>query len=345
MKITRDNYEIFFLDYLEGNLDEKLVNDFIGFLEENQDLRQELQLFEPVEIPRDEESFSRKRSLYRSELNQNETFDHQAVAWLEGDLTGDEAAEFERWTEKHPEMKAELERYKKTILESDLSVTFKKKSNLYRYPETRSLLWWSMRIAAILLVAVMLWSIWPDQLTEITSEPALTEIVSIPGEIPAINDVTEEAPAAIDQVVAEIRSVPEKSVTSAQNQTVSGLPAGEKHTAPARREEFIISESLPVKVASLELTDPEPMMASLIPVDITEIFAEEDAEMNLSDKVIDRLGINDFNFSKLVKSGLRIAGTLTNDRISYGTGPEGDIVALSLETRVLGLRIPVGKGE
>jgi len=345
MKITRDNYEIFFLDYLEGSLDENLVNEFIGFLEENPDLRQELHLFEPVQMPCVEETFPRKISLYRSELSPNETFDHQAVAWLEGDLTADEAAEFERWTEKHPEMKAELERYKKTILEADLTVTYEKKSNLYRFPQTRSLFWWSMRIAAILLVAVMLWSVWPEQLNEITREPALVELSPIPGEVPAVKEMTEEAPPVNNQVVTEISPVPEKSGILAQNQTARVQPADETQTTPVRREEYIISESLPVKMAAIELPDPEPMMASLVPADLTEIFAEVNEEMSLSDKVIDRLGINDFNFTKLVKSGLRIAGTLTNDRISYGTGPEGEIVALSLDTRVLGLRIPVGKGE
>ena len=345
MKITRDNYEVFFLDYLEGNLDEKMVNDFIGFLEVNPDLRQELHLFEPVKLPGIEEKFSRKNSLYRSELNQNETFDIQTVAWLEGDLTAEEAAEFERWTEKHPEMKADLKRYKKTILEADLSVTFEKKDNLYKYPETRSLYWWAMRIAAILLVALMLWNIWPEQLTEITLEPSLAEILPTPGEIPATKEIAVEDPVTNDQAVKEISPVKEKSNVPAGNQAVGVQTPDNSHTAKVQREEFVISETLPVKLASIELPEPEPVMSSLIPTDPTGMFAEEDESMSLPDKVIDRLGMNNFNFNKLVKSGLRLAGTLTNDRISFGTGPEGEIVALSVDTRVLGLRIPVINGE
>ena len=31
MKINRENYESFFIDYLEGNLDERQVNDFIDW--------------------------------------------------------------------------------------------------------------------------------------------------------------------------------------------------------------------------------------------------------------------------------------------------------------------------
>ena len=32
MKINRENYESFFIDYLEGNLDERQVNDFIDWV-------------------------------------------------------------------------------------------------------------------------------------------------------------------------------------------------------------------------------------------------------------------------------------------------------------------------
>lgn len=345
MKITRNNYEVFFLDYLEGNLDEELVNDFIRFLQENPDLRQELQLLEPLEIIREEVTFPGKSSLYRSELGQNETFDHQVIAWMEGDIPADEAAEFERWTEKHPEMKAELERYKKTFLEPDLSVTFEKKNNLYRSPEIRSLFWWSVRIAAILLVAVMLWSIWPEQPAEITGEPALVEILSGPGELPPVREMAEEAPVVRDQEIQENSHLPDKSGILAQTRSTVVQPFDESPEPSARREDFIISRSLPVKVATVVLPDNEPILASLNPSGITEIFAEETEGMTLSDKVIERLGMNDFNFNKLIKSGLRFAGTLTNDRISFGTGPEGEIVALSVDTRVLGLRIPMGKGE
>ncbi|MBC8005772.1 MAG: hypothetical protein H7X84_09885, partial [Verrucomicrobia bacterium] len=47
-KITRDNYEAFFLDYLEGNLEETLIDQFLDFLEKNPDLKEELHLFENI---------------------------------------------------------------------------------------------------------------------------------------------------------------------------------------------------------------------------------------------------------------------------------------------------------
>ena len=43
MKITRENYEEHFLDYLEGNLDKQLLDEFKNFLVQNPDLRDELE--------------------------------------------------------------------------------------------------------------------------------------------------------------------------------------------------------------------------------------------------------------------------------------------------------------
>jgi hypothetical protein len=60
MKITRDNYEEHFLDYLEGNLDENLVDDFIDFLRQNPDLKAELEMAGAVMVELENITFGRK---------------------------------------------------------------------------------------------------------------------------------------------------------------------------------------------------------------------------------------------------------------------------------------------
>ena len=39
--INRDNYEAYLLDYLEGNLEESAVNEFIEFLKQNPRLQED----------------------------------------------------------------------------------------------------------------------------------------------------------------------------------------------------------------------------------------------------------------------------------------------------------------
>ena len=86
MKITRDNYEPFFLDYLEGNLDENKIDQFLDFLEKNPDLKEELQLFEHVNLPEEHFDFSGKESLYKSAAEEKLMLENKVIAYLEGDM-------------------------------------------------------------------------------------------------------------------------------------------------------------------------------------------------------------------------------------------------------------------
>lgn len=65
MIITRENYEAFFLDYLEGNLDAVLLPEFNRFLEENLDLKEELLLVGDFSLPTPTLTFDRKTMLYK----------------------------------------------------------------------------------------------------------------------------------------------------------------------------------------------------------------------------------------------------------------------------------------
>ena len=69
MKITRENYESFFIDYLDGFLDEKLIDDFIEFLQQNPDLKEELSLFENVSVDAENISFDKKDQLFKEKYD------------------------------------------------------------------------------------------------------------------------------------------------------------------------------------------------------------------------------------------------------------------------------------
>lgn len=66
MKITRDNYEIYALDYLEGQLDPEVHQEFISFLAANKDISEELAGFTLVTLPVEENiKYSGKQVLYK----------------------------------------------------------------------------------------------------------------------------------------------------------------------------------------------------------------------------------------------------------------------------------------
>ena len=63
MKITRDNYEIFFIDYLDGTLPPELIGELEAFLLVNRDLEEQLQTVEHCRLSVTPEHFSDKESL------------------------------------------------------------------------------------------------------------------------------------------------------------------------------------------------------------------------------------------------------------------------------------------
>ncbi|NQU86378.1 MAG: hypothetical protein HQ541_11510, partial [Mariniphaga sp.] len=109
MRIRRENYEEFFLDYLEGNLEEKLVDEFIEFLQQNPDLKKELRSFEFYTADAVDKIFPDKERLHKEKFDSTTKFNFASVGILENDLTEEEKEEFVQYLEKHPEKQKEFE--------------------------------------------------------------------------------------------------------------------------------------------------------------------------------------------------------------------------------------------
>jgi len=84
MEITRENYESWFLDYLEGRLEEGMMDEFIRFVHENPDLKEELSGYEAVSLDDRGMVFEGKEKLKKEVFDLPETFDEAAIARMEG---------------------------------------------------------------------------------------------------------------------------------------------------------------------------------------------------------------------------------------------------------------------
>jgi hypothetical protein len=374
MKITRENYESFFLDYLEGNLDEQLIDEFLEFLQQNPDLKSELQGFEKISLPEDLSEFPGKERLFRHNLDQPEIFENHAIGMMEGDLSTAEAQEFMDYIGSRTLAAGEYERFRKTRLIPDESVIFAQKDKLYHQPSIRPMIFMAMRVAAVLLVAVTIWSIWPDDTREILNQPVISEVLPVPDK-PAGNAISEEntqlpgtenlTAADKSETVVPSEAVPGSKTEKSTNliKSESGRPENlmADNRVPVAREtqgndsrsagiaenirlNIEIPDALPARKVALERTVTEPLLAAVTPSDIS--VPEEsgnDDDLYLTDRIRQRIGADDFSFSKLVRSGIDLASNLSGEKVSYATNDDGEIVALSLNTRLLGLRIPVGK--
>lgn len=132
MKPDRSNYEIWFIDWLDGNLDSHQVEELNIFLDKNPDLREEFRELSPVVIKHSDGQYKNKESLMRTAADISESqFEYLSVAFLENDLTAEQKTELIEITAQNADKKRSFELIQKTRI-SPVSLTYIHKSKLLR---------------------------------------------------------------------------------------------------------------------------------------------------------------------------------------------------------------------
>jgi hypothetical protein len=100
MKINRDNYESWFLDYLEGNLDPEQMEMVRRFKIEHPDLADEAEEFS-LFLKADSGLVYPGKHLLRKEVYDDPVhFEQFAIAAMEGDMSEEELRQFQHWSTK-----------------------------------------------------------------------------------------------------------------------------------------------------------------------------------------------------------------------------------------------------
>jgi len=154
MKITRENYEAYFLDYHEGQLGEDQKQDVLLFLRENPDLRAEFEAFEILEVAPPAQTFSGKEFLKKKGIT-TENYNNYFAAYHEGDLSSSDRREVEHYAAGSPAREKELELYGKLKLKPDPEIVFKNKKSLRRPATVIQLNSTFIRYAAAAVIALL----------------------------------------------------------------------------------------------------------------------------------------------------------------------------------------------
>ncbi|MEE4285576.1 MAG: hypothetical protein V2I31_05490 [Mariniphaga sp.] len=346
MKITRDNYEVYFLDYLEGNLDENLVDDFIDFLRQNSDLKAELEMLAPVKVELENIIFRGKNKLYKEKFDLEPEFNRAAVARLEGDLQKNEIAEFEKYLSIRPEKQKEAALFEKTRLKADESIIFKKKNKLYHYSTGKTILFWSTRIAAVLVLAFMVYRVADNISTQniipesqvAVSEKKTIPVPSEPANIPQKPEKKEET-LPVDKNVAEPlkKAVPKTEPVKSLRETTKGRMDHERIAEV--RIPVEIPEKLPGRSASLSIPHTDVALAQM-KITLPETPAQIYEERLLADVVKEKTGIGNLSLNKVAKAGLNLVANVSNEKFSFDTNTDGQITELNYDSRLLAFSIP-----
>jgi len=161
MKLDRNNYEEFFLLYVDNELTTEQKKSVEQFVQENADLAMELELLQQTVLPTDNKIvFEGKQSLLKTEggsLINMSNYEEYLISYIDDELNPAERNEFELFSMAHPQVKEELNIYLQTKLEPEEEIVFANKEILYRREEkvrVISMQWRRVAVAAaVLLIA------------------------------------------------------------------------------------------------------------------------------------------------------------------------------------------------
>jgi hypothetical protein len=161
--ITRDNYEAYFVMYVDDELsatDRKAVENFI---QQHPDLEEELVMLQQSVLRADEHIvFEQKELLFKNSntpiLVNEHNYEQYFVLYGDDELTNEEKDRVEQFVYHHPQYQAEFELIQQVKLVPDNTLTFPDKAYLYRTEEDDSRIiafpWWRLTAAAITLLVI-----------------------------------------------------------------------------------------------------------------------------------------------------------------------------------------------
>ncbi len=345
MKINRDNYEAYFIDYLEGNLNENLTDDFLEFLQKNPELKEELALVQSVSLEPEKINFTKKELLIKEKYDVEEVFDEMAVALLEDDISTEEKVEFERYLSAHPEKQQQVGLFAKTKFIPDESIVFSKKNQLYQRTLGLKVYLWSARAAAVLLLALAVYwftdetknpQIPENKMVQVENENENTKSEgTTPIEIGTPKKVSREEPA-----IAPIKPLLVKRVKLEKPDSESKLQNLPIESMSSDRVSVEIPDKMDRLTAPFDVSQTKATLETMYII-LPNIPEKDGEERLLADIVIERTGLDKLSLNKIAKAGLNLVSNITGDKFQYETNVEGKIINVNLDTRLLAFSIPV----
>ena len=239
LPINLENYEEYFLLYVDEELTEAEKKDVELFISEHPELREEWMMLMDTKLEPEDIRMDLKKELYRPEKTEgiNESnYETFQLSWLDNELSDTERQAIERYTSQHPEAAANFELLGKTKLPAE-EMTFPDKSVLYRSAEKTAIVisikWYRMAVAAAILIAAGLWFINRPDEDEVPAVP-VTVAQGLPKatiETPQVKEEKSNEGTVQEQTAAENPSAEKNNETVGVTTTRTAVEPQTKETA------------------------------------------------------------------------------------------------------------------
>jgi hypothetical protein len=337
MNINRENYEIFYVDYLDGTLSVEEVDLLLGFLKQNPDLKAQLEGIEQMVFEPEKISAPLFNHLKKNDLDKVEVFEETCIRSIENQLSTIENEQFELFLSENLSAKQEYKLFQATILKPDLTLVYPKKNELKKKASRRIPFYWYVA-ASVLLVAVFMVT---NSKVEINSPQvalAPTNEKVIPASQPAVGNAAEPETLASAELVLPLEAKKEAEVKPTYNQQENNEEIAIEYIEsinPIKAQEVLAFAEQPeiIDFALAPITKPVPEPLDNYPKYLTlkEYFAMKVNELKDSKTP----GIQQFALTSLKK--------ISGEKFSYSTSESGKVEKYEFNSKLLAFTIPVGE--
>ncbi len=244
MTINRNNYEEFFLLYVDNELSAPGKNAVDAFLIENPDLQEEMLMLQQSILIPDTAVFADKENLFKQETIDSE-IQQQLLLMLDNELDKTTKEKLVSLTKKDETVKKEWELLQQTKLPAEDRIIFEDKAILYKQEGGRVIAarWWKIAAAAV-VIGFGVWGVLNYSNRSGSIQPGIETVNKNSGKPSA----TPVAPGSEnEQLVAEDKSSSVDAATAVNEtrldkQVKSALPAKTNNAAGADNKQKAASK-------------------------------------------------------------------------------------------------------
>ena len=288
--ITRENYEIYFIDYMDGNLSERERAEVEAFLLVHPDLQEELDGMGEVRLEVPTEVFGKKEEIKQA-VRERE-IEYYAIAAAEGVITDEERA----WVDENTDKKVferEVDVYAKIKVKPDPAYRFEGKAGLYRKSGVILLVKRYAAIAAVVALGIVV-AIYTTRKEEFSMEDIPMTVVKT--ETLPLPQVLEPEKAGEVGIIEE----PERMMIQPTEQREAPVEVVERVIPPDVIE---LKKQLKIPV---EIMAPQPSEILISPYEGLQFRVQVEEQREPVFQLIDRSGKSDNIVNNLIDAGRNV---------------------------------------
>jgi hypothetical protein len=330
MKINRENYGRFVIDFYDGQLSSHEEQLLVLFLEQNPELKKEFENFEDLPVVQDKPlEFPEKQLLKKPEIKTvgeitEDNFAEYFVLSQDGELTTEKQKSVETFLQQNPQLKGEFRQLKLTKIMPGETIVFENKELLKQHRVVPLLRYAGLTIAAVLLLffGIRFFLSSPGQ--EIRSRQLSVE--SIPLKTTKL-PVTEGYPQLISKKFPllkrggkRIKTV-RKVIRETPPEPIQMLASAEIYQPLKMKKDYIplLFPEGNVEMENMALSSPviveQPVKDNFLRHSIGKPFSELTAFFALQKKKRKHSGTHDKGFVKVLERGVDAMNALTDNDI------------------------------